>query len=247
MIDSHCHLDEFPDLERKIASAKQVGVTNFISCSSGVENSKRVVNISKQYEEIYAAIGLGYENSFQNLEKIKIQFAELFTDKNVVAVGECGLDKWNGMRDSTFEKQKELLKFHLELAKQTDLPMVIHCRSAFEEIFSLVNHDKVQMHCFTGNLDQMKIALDRGWYISLGGILTFKSSHSLRELAKYIPDDRLLIETDSPYLSPEPYRGQPNSPANVKIIAEVLARVRQTTIEKIDQLTTNNTKRLFKI
>ena len=166
------------------------------------------------------------------------ELRKLLKMPKVVAVGECGLDTGS-------DEEVDLFKFNIELAKETGLPLVVHCRNQFEKVFEALDLDRVQMHCFTGNMEQMQECVRRGWYIGLGGIVTFKSSHELREVAKEIPEDRLLIETDAPYLAPEPVRGSRNTPQNVKIVAAKISEVRGTSINQIEEITTQNARRLF--
>jgi len=138
----------------------------------------------------------------------------------------------------------ELFKFNINLAKETGLPLVVHCRDAFDGIFETLDYDKVQMHCFTGNEEEMRECVKRGWYISFGGILTFKKSEELRRVARLVPEDKILAETDSPYLAPEPVRGSRNTPANVKYVLSCLAEIRGTDMERI---ISENARRLFRI
>jgi TatD DNase family protein len=150
-------------------------------------------------------------------------------------------------------KQIKLFKQNIQVARETNLPLIIHNRNANHEILDLLGPrrlalgTKVMLHCFTGQLDFMKTCVDNGWYISFGGILTFKKSDYLREIAKQVPENRLLVETDSPYLSPEPHRGKLNTPKNVKIVTELLAFIRNTSINQIEEITDNNCRRLFNI
>jgi len=241
MIDAHCHLQEFEDLEAMIGNAGNAGITGMICCGAGMESSQRAVELASKYKEVFATVGVHPEERgdlrIKNYE-LRIKLLNLLKQPKVVAVGECGLDT-----DS--EEEVELFKFNIELARETGLPLVVHCRNQFEKVFEVLDYDKVQMHCFTGNMEQMQECIRRGWYISLGGIVTFKSSHELREVAKEIPEDRLLIETDSPHLAPEPVRGTRNVPINVKIVAAKVAEIRNTSINQIEEVTGRNTRRLF--
>jgi len=241
MIDAHCHLQEFEDLEAMIGNAGNAGITGMICCGAGMESSQRAVELASKYKEVFATVGVHPEERgdlrIKNYE-LRIKLLNLLKQPKVVAVGECGLDT-----DS--EEEVELFKFNIELARETGLPLVVHCRNQFEKVFEVLDYDKVQMHCFTGNMEQMQECIRRGWYISLGGIVTFKSSHELREVAKEIPEDRLLIETDSPHLAPEPVRGTRNVPINVKIVAAKVAEIRNTSINQIEEVTVRNTRRFF--
>jgi len=245
MIDAHCHIYKPMYTDSEIAQiiqfAKNAGVEAMINNGGGLESSKKAITISHLYPEIYATVGAHPEEGFEvNAD----DFKELIDDK-VVAIGECGLDYTQNTTEDEKIKQWELFKFNVQLAKDTALPLVIHCRNAFKDVFSLVDYGQVQMHCFTGNMEQMQECVRRGWYISFGGIITFKKSDYLRQVVKDVPADRLLIETDSPYLSPEPTRGDRNQPANVKIIAALIAELRSVSLQELDALTTANTKTLF--
>ncbi|MEK7155055.1 MAG: TatD family hydrolase, partial [Patescibacteria group bacterium] len=211
-----------------------------------VKSSQKAVELASKYKEVFATVGVHPEEREEikrlSDEETKKLFLKLYNHKKVVAIGECGLDTGS-------DEEMELFKFNIELAKETKLPLVVHCRNQFEKVFQVLSARgqglSVQMHCFTGGMEQMRECVKRGWYISLGGIVTFKSSHGLREVAKEIPEDKLLIETDSPYLAPEPIRGTRNMPINVKIVAAKIAEVRSTSINQIEKITSENCRRLF--
>ncbi len=243
MIDAHCHLQEFEDLQAVISNASSAGITGMICAGADLESSEKAVEIASQLSNVWATVGvLPEENSkfkiLRSKEILKSKLLNLLKQPKVVAVGECGLDT-----DS--EEEVELFKFNIELARETGLPLVVHCRNQFKKVFEVLDLERVQMHCFTGDMEQMRECVRRGWYISLGGIVTFKSSHELREVAKAVPEDKLLIETDAPYLAPEPVRGSRNTPENVKIVAAKVAEVRNTSINQIEKITSDNCKRLF--
>ena len=253
MIDAHCHLQEFENPGEVIAGLEAV-----ICCGSDLESSKKAVEIAEKFPQVFATVGC-YPDAKVFDEKL---FLKLSQHKKVVAIGECGLDFSPETREEEKSDQRELFKFNIDLAKETGLPLVVHCRNAFVDIFQIFdrmgshpsrsadrkgNDPLVMMHCFTGNTEQMQECVRRGWYISLGGIVTFKSSHDLRNVAKVVPKDKLLIETDAPYLAPEPVRGCRNEPKNVKIVAAKISEVRSTSINQIEEMTVRNTRRLFGI
>lgn len=242
MVDAHCHLHEFVDVEAEIRKCKAAGITAIISNGAEIKSSKQEFEIAKQFAQVWATVGQHPEGGFEANSE---DFLELARHPKVVAIGECGLDYTPDTSEDEKAKQRELLLFNIDLAKKTKLPLVIHCRNAFADIFEILEYDLVQMHCFTGNTDQMRECVNRGWYVSFGGIVTFKKSIELREVVANVPEDRLLIETDSPYLSPEPVRGERNFPANVEIIAQAVAEARSTSVQQVDHLTTQNTLRLF--
>lgn len=241
MIDAHCHLQEFEDLQAVVSSASKAGITGMICAGADLESSKKAIEIANKFPGVWATAGIhpeGNQNANVKSQNLKSNLLNLLRLPKVVAVGECGLNT-----DS--DEEVELFKFNIELAKETGLPLVVHCRNQFKKVFEVVDYDKVQMHCFTGNMEQMQECVKRGWYISFGGIVTFKSSHELRAVAKAVPEDKLLIETDAPYLAPEPVRGSRNIPANVKIVAAKIAEVRSTSINQIEEVTTENARQLF--
>ena len=232
MIDAHCHLYEIEE-----GGWMDNGLEAMICCGSGTKNSQESVELARKYANVYATVGVHPENISDRDEG---KLLELAKDKKVVAIGECGLD-------SESEAEVELFKFNIGLAQKTGLPLVVHCRGMFEKVFEILDYDRAQMHCFTGNMAQMEECVRRGWYISLGGILTFKKSEYLREVAKIVPEDRLLTETDAPYLAPEPVRGSRNIPGNVKYVVDCLAGLRGKSVEYMDQVTSENARRLFNI
>lgn len=238
MTDAHCHLDsvQFKGVEINQLIAD---VDFAISCGANVASSARCVLLARQNDQIYAAVGLGYEPVYSRWGDLKKELLALGQDPKTVAIGECGIDSDN-------PKEDDLLKFHLELARELDLPLIIHNRHRDDRVHKILgSYPKVMMHCFTGTYEQMMECVEKEWYISFGGILTFKKSHELRSVANAVPEDKLLIETDAPYLSPEPVRGDVNYPTNVKIIAEALAQIRGVTLEEIGNQTQENALRLF--
>lgn len=250
MIDAHCHLQDCENIEKAIEGLEAV-----ICCGADLESSKQAIEIASKFPRVWATVGIHPEENskskfLSSKQILKSKLLKLLKQPKVVAVGECGLDFLPETSEEEKSAQKELFKFNIDLAKETKLPLVVHCRNASGDIFQLLNANDqlpVMMHCFTGNMEQMRECVRRGWYISFGGIVTFKSSHELREVAKMVPEDKLLIETDAPYLAPEPIRGTRNEPKNVKIVAEVLAKVKSVTFEKIDDITTKNAIQLFNI
>jgi TatD DNase family protein len=232
MTDSHCHLYELEE-------ARWIGDRpDIIICPGGdLATSRKAVELAQKFDGVYAVVGQHPES---NDDFDKEGFLCLTQKERVVAIGECGLD-------SDSDREISLFRKNYDLALETELPLVVHCRGVFGKVFEMLEYSKVQMHCFTGNMDQMWECARRGWYMSFGGILTFKKSVDLREVAKNVPDNLLLVETDSPYLSPEPIRGQVNKPGNVRIVCELLAKIRGVGVEEIERLTSENAKRLFLI
>lgn len=231
MVDAHCHLQNNLEIEKEIE-----GLDLVICVGASIESSRQAIEIAAKYPNVWATVGIHPESN-DNFDEI----IKMTKSPKVVAIGECGLD-------SDDPREIELLKLHVDLAKKLDLPLVIHNRDQDQKILEVVgDYPKVMMHCFTSNEGFMKKCLARGWYISFGGILTFKKRDELREVARLVPEDKLLTETDSPYLAPEPYRGSQNTPSNVKIIAQLLANLRNTSIDQIEAITKRSCETLFKI
>ncbi|MBI5358919.1 TatD family hydrolase [Candidatus Amesbacteria bacterium] len=233
MTDAHCHLQNLENFD--ISDLKYVICAGF-----DIESSKKAIEIAQKYPSVYATVGIHPETN-DELGIMNNELRKLVKKNKVIAIGECGLD-------SDDPKELELLKLHVDLARECNLPLVIHNRNQDQKILEILgDYHKVMLHCFASDMGFMKECVSRGWYISFGGILTFKKSDYLREVAKAVPDDKLLIETDSPYLSPEPNRGMKNSPINVKIIAQLLAYLRNTSIDQIEEITDKNCQRLFNL
>lgn len=235
MVDAHCHL-QTSDIVTELQSCREVGVTRLICAGYDIESSEKAIEVASIYPEVFATVGI-HPESKDDFSEIK----RLVNQPKVIAIGECGLD-------SAEPRELDLLKLHVELAGEYNLPLVIHNRNQDQKILEIIgDYPKVMMHCFTSSESFMKQCVARGWYISFGGILTFKKRDELREIAKLVPDNKLLIETDSPYLAPEPLRGSQNNPKNVKIVAELLASLRNTSINQIEEITEKNCRQLFNI
>jgi TatD DNase family protein len=251
LFDTHCHLnaEQFEDdLEAVIQRAREAGVTDIVVPGVDAESSRRAIAIAEQHEGIYAAVGVHPEVldrvSWTELDTI----AELASHPKVVAIGEIGLDYyWNV---APREVQQEWLRRQIELAAELRLPVVIHNRDATADTVSLLEETcpgRVTgvMHCFTGSYEIAQRCIKIGFFISYGGPVTFKNAHNVRETAARIPLDRLVVETDSPYLTPHPYRGKRNEPARVRLVAEKLAELHGRTVEEIEEITYANALRLF--
>jgi len=228
MIDAHCHLYEIPEEEWK-----DNGLEAMVCAGADLESSRMAIKLASKFDNVWATVGMHPESGIMNHESCE-ELRTLLKEPKVVAVGECGLETGS-------DEEIKLFKFNIDLAKETGLPLVVHCRNMFNKIFEILDYGKVQMHCFTGTEEEMRECVKRGWYISFGGILTFKKNEELRRVAKLVPEELLLVETDSPYLSPEPVRGTKNVPTNVKYVLDCLAK------ENMEQITSENARRLFGI
>lgn len=258
LFDSHAHYnDEKFDLDREIVIKETLenGVSNFIVAGYDIESSKKAIEIVKKCEAAYAIIGIspdGVKNikNFNDIEKDIYEIRKIIeNNKKIVAVGEIGLDYyWN---KENKELQKEMFIKQIELANSLDLPIVIHTREAINDTLQILKENPVKnrgiFHCCPLNRELVKEALKLGYYISLSGVITFKNAKNADEIIKMIPEDKILIETDSPYLSPEPFRGKRNNCTNVRYVAEKIATVKSKTLEDIAQITNINAKKIFKL
>lgn len=249
MIDSHCHLEMFEsDIDEVVKRAHDAGVTTIITIGSDPETIDKTVSIAEKYPMVYATVGVHPHEAKKFSEDIYKKVFELTRHPKVIGVGEIGLDYH--YEHSPKEIQREVFRRQLDLAKEIDLPAVIHSREAFEDTLKIVRESAIKravFHCFSGNLFQAKKIIELGFFVSISGVVTFKNAKKIKEVAEFIPDNYLMIETDAPYLSPEPMRGKKNEPAYLVYIAEALSLLRGVTVEDIDRITTLNVKRLFKI
>ncbi len=254
--DSHAHYNDEKFKEDKEQILKQVyesGVTKLICAGYSLESSKEAVEIAKEHDFIYSIVGISPNDipeKVDTLEEQLEQIKELAQNKKNVAIGEIGLDYyWN--QENKKEQKKAFYK-QIELANNLNLPIVIHTREAIYDTLDILKNQitpnkKGIFHCCPLNLDLIREALKLGFYISFAGPVTFKNSKNAAEAIKMVPDDRILIETDSPYLAPEPNRGTRNDSRNVKYTAQKIADVKQMSLEEIAQITYENAKRIFKI
>lgn len=254
--DSHSHLndEEFDeDRDKVIKEIYESGTTNFITAGYSVESSKNAIDIANNYDFIYATAGVSPNDIPQTEEKLWKQLAEIKdlakNNKKVLAIGEIGLDYyWN---TDNKEIQKKAFIEQINTANELDLPIVIHTRDAVMDTINILNENEVKnkgiFHCCPQNRELIKEGLKLGFYISFAGPITFKNSKKADEMINMVPKDRLLIETDSPYLSPEPVRGRRNTPANVKFVAQKVADSKGLSLEEVEKITVENTKRILKI
>lgn len=256
--DSHSHYNDEKfnlDREKIIEDTYSDGVTKFICAGYDIKSSKSSLEISNKYEYIYSICGISPNDVPKDSEQIKTMLEELENiiknDKNgkIVAVGEIGLDYyWN---KENKEIQKELFVKQIEISNKYNLPIVIHTREAVEDTIKILKENNVNnkgvFHCCPLNRELVKQALNLDFYISFAGPITFKNSKNAEEIVKMVPIEKILIETDSPYLSPEPKRGKRNDSRNVKYIADKIASFKQLGIEEVARITYNNSKKIFKI
>ena len=256
--DNHAHLDDEKfneDREELIEKIKQEGIGNFISAGYSLESSKKVIELSKKYEFIYTTCGISpndipqtEEELWKMLEEIKKLAKE---NSKVRAIGEIGLDYYWEKDQKRRELQKKAFTEQIKIANELKLPIVIHTREAVMDTLEILKQNEVYkkgiFHCCPLNRELVKEGLKLGFYISFAGPVTFKNSKNADEIINMVPNDKMLIETDSPYLSPEPLRGRRNDPRNVKYIAEKIAKVKELKIEDVAEFTYKNAKMIYEI
>ena len=253
LVDSHCHLDRLDlaahdgSLDAALAAARARGVQHFLCIGVSAANASAVKALAERYADVDCSVGVHP----LDLEKGEAPALDWLLGElnhpHVVAIGETGLDYH--YEPEAAELQRQSFNLHLEAAKITGKPVIVHTREARADTLALLREAALPqagvLHCFTEDWEMAKAALDIGFYISLSGIVTFRNADALREVARKVPADRLLVETDSPYLAPIPHRGKPNLPQYVREVAEFLAMVRGESFESLAEQTTANFKRLF--
>lgn len=253
LVDSHAHLDDGRfdrDRDKLIKSLKEFGVDLVINPGADLNSSIKAVSISEEYDNIYAAVGV-HPHSAKEMDEYTIDILKSFTNRRkVVAIGEIGLDYYydNSPRDIQREKFIE----QLNLAKEVKLPVIIHSRDANKDTFDILKEAqdgtlRGVMHCYSGSVEMAMEYLKLGFYISLAGPVTFKNARVAKEVAKAVPLDKLLIETDAPYLTPEPYRSKRNEPIYVRYVAGTIAELKGISFEEVAKQTSQNAKRLFNL
>tara|TARA_B110000003_G_scaffold264212_1_gene288775 strand:- start:503 stop:1264 length:762 start_codon:yes stop_codon:yes gene_type:complete len=253
MIDSHCHLDHEPLLENLndvINRSKEVGLTKLLTICTTLDSFERIKSIIKKDEMIYGTYGIHPHETENDQIKKQTIIKEVRENNKIIGIGETGLDFYYNHANKT--RQIDSFKTHIEASIALNIPVIIHSRDAEEETFDLLNSYKssdlkILMHCFTGSLDFSKKLLTLGAFFSASGIITFKNSTDLQKTFKNIPLEKLLIETDSPFLAPIPMRGKKNEPSFIKYTLEKLSNLKETTVEHMSDVTTNNFNKLFNL
>jgi len=254
LIDTHTHLDDArydSDRDAMIARARQAGVERFVTIGCDLATSRAAVALADQHQFVYASIGVHPHEVKHISEGWYDEFRRLARNNKVVAYGEIGLDYH--YNHSSPKDQRERFREQIQLARELHLPIIIHTREAQDDTITILKEEKAAevggvFHCFSGDAWLAQDALEMGFYLSFSGILTFQNATMLRDIAKHTPLDRLLVETDCPYLTPVPHRGKRNEPAYVAHVAKQLAAIHpELSPEEIEQHTTENAKRLFKI
>ena len=252
LVDSHCHLNYEGLADRQeevLAAARARGVQGFLNISTRQKEWAEVVGAAERHPDVWASIGVHPHEADAHPDLGAAALVEAAAHPRVIAIGECGLDYYYDKSDRA--AQRERFGAHIEAARQTGLPLVVHTRDAEEETADILTREVGKggvagvLHCFTGSAELAQKALDLGFYISISGIVTFKNAMNLQEVAKTIPQDRLLVETDSPFLAPVPHRGQTCEPAFVADTAAYLSELREEPLDELAAATTSNFFRLF--
>ena len=255
LVDSHCHLDRLDLSDRDagldgiLADARARGITQFLSVAVDLATSASLVELTERYDNVYSSVGVHpLQKIDQPVPEVE-QLVALARAPKVVAIGETGLD--NFYSAESHQWQRDSFIRHLQASQQTGLPIIIHTRDAREETLELLRQYPLQaagvMHCFTETWEMAEAAIELGFYISFSGIVTFKSADELREVVRRVPLDRILVETDSPWLAPVPHRGKQNEPQYVREVAETVADLKGVSLEQLAEITTQNFHRLFRI
>lgn len=255
LVDTHCHLDRLDlavyqnNLDLALSAAKTHGVRYILCVCIDLEHFPDVLRIAEQCDNVYATVGL-HPNDKVDVEPTAAELIKLANHPKVIGIGETGLDYYRSEGDLDWQRQR--FREHIHAAKATHKPIIVHTRDAKEDTTKILREEGAEqvggiMHCFTETWDIAKQALDLNFYISFSGIITFRNAEAIREVAQKVPLDRLLIETDAPYLAPVPYRGKPNEPAYVRYVAAQLAELRGMSVTEMAAITTRNFAELFKL
>ena len=254
LIDTHCHLTFdglIQDIDGVITRSKAAGVTGWVTVGTDMQENLKAVELTEKYENMYAAVGMHPHDAKDVTDDTLARLKELARYEKVIAIGETGLDYH--YNHSLHEDQRRVFAEHLKIAAELDLPVIIHCRKAFEETMEVLDSHagrvkKIVFHCFSGSSEQAKIILDKGYYISFTGVVTFKNARIKQEAAKIVPTDRLMLETDCPYMSPEPMRKQKvNEPALMLHTAKYLAELKGMNLTDFANAVTATSRAFFQI
>lgn len=249
LIDTHAHLDMYENWDVIIKNAKENGIKKIIIPAVETEYFQKILDIANSYEDVYCMMGIFPTEAKNWHDGIIDDIKELAKNKKVVSIGEIGLDYY---WDKSFvDEQKDIFIKQVKLANELGLPIEIHDREAHKDVFDiLVEYNKtsdVVFHCFSGSVEFARECLKQGWYIALGGVVTFKNAVKTKEVAKDVPLDRLMLETDSPYLTPVPFRGKENQPAYVRYVADEIAKLKGIDVKEVIEATTKNAEMVFGI
>jgi len=252
MIETHAHLDADrydEDREEVIKRAFEAGIDKIINISSDRQSMEKVLSLADKYERIYAAPGIQPHSTCESSHEVIKEIKDKAKGKKIVAIGETGLDYHYNF--SLPEVQRDVFRKQIKIARDLNLPLIIHTREAFEDTLNILKKEKADeaggvIHCFTENIDEATAFMELGFYIGIGGVVTFKNAKVLQEAVKHIPLNRILLETDCPYMSPVPYRGKRNEPLYLKFIAEKIGEIKGINIEEVKEQTSLNALTLFR-
>lgn len=249
IIDTHAHLDMYDNPQEIFEDAKNNGIKKIVIPSVELKFFQKIIDIANSQEDLFCMLGIFPTEAINWSDNIISEIKKFALNKKVVAIGEIGLDYY---WDKTFvDKQKEIFIKQIEVGNELGLPIVIHDREAHKDCFDILkqynNNSKVIFHCFSGSPEFAKECIKEGWYIALGGVVTFKNAQKAKDVAEIVPIEHLLLETDSPYLTPVPYRGKENRPAYIRFVAEEIAKIKNISVEELIKKTTQNAEKIFKI
>ena len=247
--DSHSHITKefYDDIDKVIQNAKNNGVHRIIVDADTIESCYEILELTKRYDNVYVCLGIHPENIDEDLNELDRIIEENKDNKKFIAIGEIGLDYY--WTKETKERQQEMLRHQLALADKYNKPVIIHSREATKDTIDILKefpNVKGDIHCFSGSLETAEIYIKMGYYIGVGGVLTFKNAN-IKDVIVKLPLDRLLLETDSPFLAPTPKRGETNEPANIPLIADFLADLKGISVEEVSKQTEENVNKLFNI
>ena len=255
LVDSHAHIqgvEYAAEVEALIQRAREAGVEQIIVVGGAGElsSNQAAVTLAESYPNLYATVGMHPHDAKDVGEEALKKLEQLTARPKVIAVGETGLDFY--YNHSPHEIQRDIFGRFIRMARETGLPLIVHERDAHQETVELLRQEgagkiKGVIHCFTGDYEAARNYLDLGFYLSFTGIITFKNAHSLRDVVRGVPLEKMFVETDSPYLTPVPHRGKRNEPAYVRFVAETIAKIKGLTLEEVARVTTNNVRELFHI
>jgi len=249
-VETHTHLDLIKrDTEELVKEAKEKGVTKMVTIGIDLSSSKIALEFTSRFVGVYAAIGFHpHESKFLDEEKLK-ELEKIAKNFKVVAIGETGLDYY--WKNSPLSCQVEAFKKQINLARKLDLPLIVHDREAHQDTLQILTEEakglKVLLHCFSGDLNMAKVCIERGYYLGIGGVVTFNNAKKLRAIVEEISLKNLVLETDSPYLAPQPFRGKPNEPKYIPLVAEKIAEIKGISLKEIAEITTNTAQEFFGI
>lgn len=239
LIDSHCHVlsSEYDNVDEIIKDSINSGVEKIIVNGYDLKTSKEAVELANKYDHVYAAVGIGPSNVTDVNDETYDIISKLAKESKVVAIGEVGLDYYWTTENK--EMQLKVFKTMLKIAKTNNLPVIVHCRKSFLDTYNLLKESDLTgiIHCYSGSVDMAKRFIKLGFLLGIGGVITFKNAKSLKDVVKAIDINNFSLETDSPYLAPEPYRGKPNTPKNIKLVATEIANIKQVNLDEVIRVT----------